>query len=201
MKTKLRDLCWVCSIMLLMLCVASQAQDARRFTSFDFPDAIDTEPTSISPDGQIVGLYVSSDGLQHGFLLAKGKFQSIDFPGSTQTAARWINPRGQIVGEYTDTGRRQHGYLLSGGRFTSFDYPGAESTVAFGIGATGDIVGPWVPLGPFTLHGFLLSKGNFSTVDFPVSYVDTSDHDCRAAYRRRLFRRHFCPQWLPAEPW
>jgi hypothetical protein len=154
----------------LLSCVSTLAPaqgPSAVFTSFDFPDAIGTEPTSISPDGQVVGVYVSSDGHQHGFLLNNGKFQSINFPGSTQTAARWINPRGQIVGEYTDSGGKAHGYLFSKGHFTSFDYPGAQGTVAFGIGATGDIVGPWAPVGPFTFHGFLLSQGSFSTFDFP----------------------------------
>lgn len=144
-----------------------------------------------------MGVYTSSDGHQHGFLLNNGKYQTIDYPGSTETAARWINPSGEIVGEYTDTSGKIHGYILYKGQFVSFDYPSANSTTAFGVGANADIVGPYTTL-PFTFHGFLLSKGQFSTMDFPGSYVGTSHHDCGTAYRRRVFRQHVYSPWLSA---
>ena len=44
-------------------------------------------PTSITPDGKIIGLFTSSDGHQHGFLLNDGEYQTIDFPGSIETGA------------------------------------------------------------------------------------------------------------------
>src|SRR5437868_3452540 len=85
-----------------------------------------TQATGITPSGDIVGRYTSSNGVLHGFFLSGGKFRSIDFPGSTSTDVNWINPRGQIVGNYFDSGGKQHGFLLSGGTFTTIDYPNAQ---------------------------------------------------------------------------
>lgn len=135
------------------------------FRSFDFPGAIDTQATGITPSGDIVGRYTSPDGVLHGFLLSAGTFHSIDFPNATSTSVNWINPRGQIVGNYTDVSGG-HGFLLSAGNFTTIDYPSAQWTVAFGIGATGDIVGIYGDSAG-ALHGFLLSRRVFRTIDFP----------------------------------
>lgn len=138
-----------------------------QFTSFDFPGAINTQATAVTPSGDIVGRYFSADGRQHGFLKSSGNFTSIDFPGAnTFTDVTWINPQGQIVGTYDSADGKLHAYLLSGGTFTSIDYPGAQATLGFGIGANGEIVGPESTNG--TLHGYLLDKtGNFSLIDFP----------------------------------
>jgi hypothetical protein len=143
---------------------AASAQSG--FTSFDFPGAINTQVTAITPSGDIVGRYTSPDGRRHGFLRSSGQFQSIDVPASTSTEANWINPRGQIVGDYIDASARQHAFLLRNGTFTTIDFPTAQGTVAFGIGATGDIVGIYGD-GSGNLHGFLLSKGTFTTIDVP----------------------------------
>lgn len=134
--------------------------------SFDFPGAINTQATGITPSGDIVGRYTSPDGVQHGFLLSAGKFRSINFPGATSTDVNWINPRGQIVGGYFGSVGNEHGFLLSGGKFVTIDYPNAQFTNAFGIGATGEIVGIWGDSSG-TLHGFLLRAGNFSALDLP----------------------------------
>ncbi len=134
--------------------------------SFDFPGAINTQATAITPSGDIVGRYTSPDGIQYGFLLSGGKLTSINFPGATSTDVTWINPRGQIVGGYFGSVGNEHGFLLSGKKFTTIDYPNAQFTIAFGIGATGDIVGIYGDSAG-TLHGFLLRAGRFTALDIP----------------------------------
>jgi hypothetical protein len=148
--------------------VASSTPNSKAvFTSFDFPGAVNTQATAITPSGDIVGRYLNADGSQHGFLLSAGKFKSIDVPNATLTDLTWINPRGQIVGGYIDNAGngQEHGFLLTRGKFTTVDYPNAQFTVAFGIGATGEIVGIWGD--GVGLHGFLLRSGNFSPLDLP----------------------------------
>jgi uncharacterized membrane protein len=149
-----------------MFYVPSSANAGHHFISFDFPGAIDTQATAITPTGEIVGRYTSADGMQHGFLLRAGQFTSIDFPDATLTDVSWINPNGQIVGGYHGPDNIMHGFLLSGGQFTTIDCPGAQSTVAYGISSTGDIVGVETDAAG-VLHGFLLRGGNFSVIDFP----------------------------------
>jgi uncharacterized membrane protein len=53
----------------------------------------------INARGDIVGTFVAG-GVQHGFLLSKGKFTVIDFPDAQGTIARGIGPSGEIVGSY-----------------------------------------------------------------------------------------------------
>lgn len=148
------------------LSINEQALGKGRVISFDFPGAINTQATAITPSGDIVGRYTSVNGAQHGFLLSRGKFRSIDVPGSTLTEADWINPRGQIVGGYIGNTGNEHGFVLSRGKFTTIDYPNAQFTIAFGIGATGEIIGIQGDSSG-TLHGFLLRAGTFSPLDLP----------------------------------
>ena len=135
--------------------------------SFDFPGAVDTEATAITPSGDIVGRYFTPDGVRHGFLLRNHQFTSIDYPNATSTDANWINPRGDIVGGYTDGNGVNHGFVLCHGKFTSVDYPGAQSTNVFGISASGELVGIWNDSQGGALRGFLAHDGHFTPFDFP----------------------------------
>jgi len=56
--------------------------------------AVFTEGEGINDRGDIVGLYRSSDGVTHGFLLRDGNFTSINNPGAAYTDARgvWTTP-------------------------------------------------------------------------------------------------------------
>ena len=156
--------CLMSSFVLVFAIAMAQAQ--KPYATIDYPNVNHTELTAISPSGDIVGRYVSSDGAQHGFLYSKGKFTSIDYPGATLTDAAYINSRGDVVGFYNDINNHAHGYLWSKGKFTTFMYPGATDTLGWGISPSGNIVGPYVAEG--TAHSYLLSKGKFSQLpDFP----------------------------------
>ena len=134
--------------------------------SFDFPGAIDTQPTAITPSGDIVGRYISPDGVVHGFLLHEHRFTSIDVPDSAFTEVDWINPRGDMVGGFNDQNGIRHGFLLSHGHFSTIDYPGGTSTTVFGISATGELVGIWGDTHG-NLQGFLANNGHFTPLYFP----------------------------------
>lgn len=61
-----------------------------------------TAPRGINPRGDVVGFYIDTAGIQHGFLLTDGTFTTIDFPlaGVRNTSANGINAQGEIVGQY-----------------------------------------------------------------------------------------------------
>src|SRR5262249_11104853 len=105
--------------------------------------ATETHANQITPRGDIVGLYIDSQGVTHGFLLTDGDFSSVDVPDSIETTADGTNARGDIVGRYTDLNHVTHGYLLSDGDFTSIDVPVAIDTRAYAIN-------PVVTLSEFT---------------------------------------------------
>ena len=124
----------------LALGAAAMAQAQKPYATIDYPNTSHTELTAITPSGDITGLYVSSDGTQHGFLYSKGKFTSIDYPGAASTVATYINARGYVVGTYVDTNNNAQSFLLSKGKFTTFMYPGSTFTLAWGISPSGDIL-------------------------------------------------------------
>jgi uncharacterized membrane protein len=173
LKLKLRAIVTVCA-MLSTIALAQMTNFSGNtrvlgkgsVISFDFPGAINTQATAITPSGDIVGRYTSADGIQHGFILSRGKFRPINFPGATSTDVTWINARGQIVGGYFNSVGNEHGFLLNGGKFTTLDFPDAQFTTALGIGATGDIVGVRGDSAG-TPHGFLLRTGHFTSLDLP----------------------------------
>jgi len=67
----------------------------------------------INDAGQVVGQYLASDGLFHGFLYSNGAYVTIDDPASDAggTTPQAINDAGQIVGTY-DNASGNHGFLL-----------------------------------------------------------------------------------------
>lgn len=142
-----------------------------RFVQIDVPHSDYTETNGVNARGDIVGMYVDSDGVSHSFVLRKGLFTTIDVPGATETlAARGINARGDIVGGFHDADFNRHGYLLSDGRFTRVDFPGATVTYMSGINNAGDVMG-----GYFDAQGnnatFLRQDGVFRVVNVPGGFM------------------------------
>ena len=147
--------------------------DSPIFIPFNIPGADQTSGYGINPAGQVVGSYVGSDTVEHGFLLREGVFgllsagvyETIDVLGATLTRPRGINPAGQIVGQ-CGVGGKTYGFLLSDSNLTLLDVPGATSTSAMGINPEGDVVG-WYAMGGIE-HGFLWKPDSgFTDVDYP----------------------------------
>jgi len=154
----------------------NRAAGAPTYTTIDFPGAVGTLAVDINDLGQIVGRYIDSAGVNHGYLLNNGVFTSITFPGASFTRAIGINRNGDIVGSYStpsDKGPGEHGFLLRGGVFTSIDFPTAVATLAIGINTAGDIAGHYLDAKNDTRHGFVLHAGTFTTIDYPrASYTE-----------------------------
>jgi hypothetical protein len=106
-----------------------------------------TAPKGVNPAGQIVGFYVGSDKIAHGFLRkSDGSFVLFDPQGSTGTFPLAINARGEIVGRFSDASGVSHGFArLRNGRIASFDPPGSISTTAGSVNIAGEIVGSYEP--------------------------------------------------------
>jgi hypothetical protein len=147
------------------MAMAQAAPPPATFFSFDFPGATNTQATAINVAGKIVGRYISTDGVQHGFLLNGTQFKSLDV-GATFTDVTWINRYDQISGSYNTSDGKTHGFVMSAGVFTTIDYPGAQTTLGFGVGDNGDVVGIAIDSNG-VLHGYLLRHGMFSLVNFP----------------------------------
>lgn len=81
--------------------------------SFDapVPGTVLTQADEINANGEIVGIYIGTDEVWHGFLFSGANFTSIDIPGSTGTGPYGINSAGQIVGKYFTADGDTHGFL------------------------------------------------------------------------------------------
>jgi hypothetical protein len=129
--------------------------------------------TGISPKGAIVGWYIDSKEVTHGYLRSPGgSFTRIDGPGAVYTNLADIAPNGTIVGWFQDTNNVNHGLWRSpGGKITQFDDPSAgtgadQGTLGYGINPAGTIVGIYIDASNVS-HGFELSGGTFTTIDVP----------------------------------
>src|SRR5580658_602465 len=140
------------------------------YKSVAFPKVPEQCAFGVNDGGQIVGEYLDSSGVYHGWKLSGGKFTTIDVPfaGATGTGTNGINDSGEIAGGWDGSGISQHGFTLIGTTYTSFDYPGAVATWAWSLNNNGDTVGYWVDTsGEF--HGFVLSGGTYTSLDPPGS--------------------------------
>lgn len=127
--------------------VARTGASDRAYSYFpvDYPGAVSTTLSGINARGDIVGSYVGSDKMFHGFLLRDGVFRTIDIPNAAGTDARGINPAGDIVGGYSLPGEPAgsiHGYLLRrDGTVEYVDYPGQTNTIPQRLLPDGTIIG------------------------------------------------------------
>jgi len=155
-----------------------------RITPFDVTTATPPDPlpgttpetgqgtyaTGINPDGAIIGYYIDSDYLYHGFLRDKhGKFTTFDVPVPTTSELRVasINAAGAITGFYQDEAHTFHGFVRDpDGKITTIDVTTAtppdppagtgafQGTTAYAINDAGEITGWYVDVSGIA-HGFL----------------------------------------------
>lgn len=165
---------------LIAVCVAtavSANSQERVFVTIDPPGSVSAKAFGVSPNGQIVGVYVTSDNRSHGFLKADDVFATIDYPGAGFTDARSINAKGEIVGNYRmpwEVPPAIHGYLrTTAGDFIPLDYPGHNNTIVQRNTSTGIVVGCYHDFDTMgTMHGFKLSAGAFSFMETQASMIN-----------------------------
>jgi probable HAF family extracellular repeat protein len=147
--------------------------DGYEFRRIAPPNSIEAEAHGLNARGVIVGRYVDSHGVSHGFRWYREEYSTIDVPdGALTLAARGINARGDIIGNFLDDNGVRHGYLLSNGRFTQIDYPGASDTGVEEINNAGDIMGVWFNT-RFEGSGFIRKQGKFHNVSVPGATGET----------------------------
>ena len=163
--------------------MAHRLRQDRRLASFDPPGSTLTIPNFISPQGDIVGLYLDGSSVSHGFVLSGGNYTTVNFTGAPGSALTGLNPSGEMSGYYCSdpacgqTGNastnQEHSFVVSKkGVFTSFDPPGATGSTASTVNPSGAIVGSYDTTAEGTCfnscQGYLLYHGTFVTINFPA---------------------------------
>ena len=80
---------------------AAAASASLSFTAINFPGATRTRALGLNDMGNIVGDFIDSSGVFHGYVLSRGNFTTFDPPGSIQTRGLAINNRGVVLGYST----------------------------------------------------------------------------------------------------
>lgn len=112
------------------------------YTQIDYPGAIQTYILGVNTAGDVVGGYVDSSSIFHGFLLSGGVYTTIDYPGASYTDLGGINDLGKIVGNYIDaTVSAGFLYDLQTLTFTNIQFPTGEETLLDGINNAGIVAG------------------------------------------------------------
>jgi probable HAF family extracellular repeat protein len=114
------------------------------FELLNIPASTSAQATGINNSGDVCGFFVDAKGVNHGFLLIRGRFELLHFPASAGTQALGLNNKGQVVGVYTDSSKNSHGfvYTVRTKTFQSVDDPdGIGTTVVNGINDKGLLVG------------------------------------------------------------
>jgi hypothetical protein len=113
-------------------------------TPFSVPGASTTFADQLNRSNQVVGYYLDSSGIPHGYFRdTNGTLHfPIDPSGSTGTILFGLNDSNWVVGRYSDSSGVTHGlFFVPPNQFFTFDYPGSTFTSLNGINAQGFICG------------------------------------------------------------
>jgi len=144
-----------------------------KLTEFTVPKALATEGNGINDKGDVVGIFIDSNGAQHGFLLHAKKYTQIDAPSPDATSAAWsINNKGQISVYALNTAGGYDAFILTGKKFKQIKDPneGTTGNVAHTLNNNGDLDGTYYDTAGAT-HGFLYHGGKYYSIDDPGTYT------------------------------
>jgi len=136
-----------------------------KFTPVNFPKSNGTQATGINDKGEVVGLYLDSANITHGFSKIGTKYTSISVKGGTNTVAWGVNNAGQITVYTTNSAGTFDSYLMTGTKLKKIDNPGAGTTgtIVHTPSNVGDIDGTYYDTAG-TEKGWLLHKGKYYDV-------------------------------------
>jgi hypothetical protein len=126
-------------------------------TTFAVPDATATFAYQVNDSNQIIGSYIDSNGMTHGYTRNSDSALTypIDVPGATETLLLGNNAANWGVGRYTDISGVTHGlFYVTPDNILTYDYPGATYTSLNGINKNNLICGYYTDSAGIS-HGFV----------------------------------------------
>jgi hypothetical protein len=142
-----------------------------KFTAVKFPKSTGTQATGINDKGEVVGLYLDSVGVQHGFSKIGNKYKSIDVKNETTVVAYGVNNAGDIAVYATNSAGAFDAFLYNGKTFKKIKEPNAgtgqsQGTIIHDPNNKGDIVGTYID-STGAEKGWLLHAGKYYDVVDP----------------------------------
>ena len=115
-----------------------------KFTTIEVKGAQDTRVFGTNNAAVMVGAYVDSSGVSHGFMLKGGKVTKLDDPAGTNTNCAGVNKADDVAGYYLNSSGAEQAFWYHAGKFSDIGPAGATSSEAFGINDHGNIAGYFV---------------------------------------------------------
>jgi probable HAF family extracellular repeat protein len=158
-----------------MFATVRGAEAQYTYTKIMFPGSTWTEASSVNDLGQVVGTYVDTTGIAHGFMYQNGVYTRLDYPGKAHNYLFGINDLGQMLGSFSEVMPRgpYHASMRDGTAWSEFDFPGNE-TDGRAINSSGDIVGIYNAGYGTPDHGFIKRGDAYTSIDYPgasLTYV------------------------------
>jgi uncharacterized membrane protein len=149
----------VCMSAVVLTGVSSAA--TLHFTTIDIPGAPNIVVQTITPGGEVLGYYITTDtGHQYGFVWTKEDgVVNIAPPAGTFTVTMpvAINSKGEVIGQYEDPYGITHGFLWTKkDGFKTIDPPAALYTYPVAITKNGEITGYYSDSSGQS-HGFVIT--------------------------------------------
>ena len=134
------------------------------FTTYDFPDSLNTYFYALDNVGRAAGHYKDIDGLYHGVIMEDGELTQYDFPGAVETFVYGLSDEtGALSGNIVD----ETGVTRAFSGDMPITFPGAVKTYGDFVNAAGAVVGSYVDTDGRP-HGFVRNPdGSFTTIDVP----------------------------------
>ena len=150
-----------------------------KFTHISIAGATLVNVNGINDKGHLVGTYIDSASVQHGFLLEGTTLTTLDPPNVTSLATAWsINNNGVIAVYGADSSGDYLSYTTAnkGKTYTQVMEPAAGplGAVVHKINNKGDIVGTYYDTAGVT-HGFLRHAGKYYSIDDPSGSYTRAD--------------------------
>jgi uncharacterized membrane protein len=140
-----------------------------KFTDIPGPTgATASSASAINDAGDIVGDYVDSSSVTHGFLLKGGKYTTLDPPGSLGTVATGVNKKDNIVMYWINSGGTYESSLYNGKTYKTINVPNEANSIATDINTAGDVTYQVIDSAGAD-HGALLHLGKYYVINYPKS--------------------------------
>jgi hypothetical protein len=123
-------------------------------TVISFPNATLTHANGVNRADTVVGRWVDSANVSHGFVQTLGGTPlSFDFPGATGTFPYSITDAGTVSGHFTDSSGISHGFVGPPAGLVQYDLAGALQTAPIALNNQGIVGGAYLDSSGIA-HGF-----------------------------------------------
>jgi uncharacterized membrane protein len=172
-----------------------------KFVSISPPGATSTKAQGINDEGQIVGTYLDSANVEHGFVLKGTKYTTLDVPGGYTNSDAWAITGKGLITIFAVKGSVYHSFLFNGKTYSPIDVPGETHSLVTGIDSFGDRVYSVVDSSN-NIHGafFLnVNSGTYTVFNDPKGPTNTQAFGLNDKLRIVGIYAPSGPRW-PANP-